>query len=331
MSTELQLNGLDKSAILLLSLGEEDAAGVMRFLEPESLQQLGVRMAQMRSISNDNVLSVGREAVRHAAQRGTVGLDTEAYVRSAITKALGEEQAEAMVNRILSGDELQRLKVMQPNLIAKLIEDEHPQVIATILVRLDRDQAATVLKHFEAELRDDVILRIANLDHVKPAAIKELNEALGKILSRSDTQVEKEGGAKTAAEILKFIGSATEREVFDTIAAIDSDLSQRIQNEMFVFDNLMDLDDRSLQTLLGEIPGDVLVLAMKGAPETLRERIFENMSGRAAAAAREELEGLPPTKLSTVEKAQKDVLKIVQRLAEAGDVIINKGGGDVYV
>ena len=331
MSNELQINGLDKSAILLLSLGEEDAAGVMRYLEPEVLQQLGVRMAQMRSISNESVTSVGRDMVRNAAQRGTVGLDTESYVRNTITKALGEEQAEAVVSRILSGDELQRLKVLQPPHIAKLIQDEHPQVIATILVRIDRDQAATVLKAFDAELRDEVILRIANLNEVKPAAIKELNEALSKILARTDAETEQEGGAKTAAEILKFIGTATEREVFESITAVDVALSERIQSEMFVFDNLMDLDDRSLQSLLGEIPSDVLVVAMKGAPETLRERIFNNMSARAGAAAREELESLPPTKLSSVEKAQKDVLKIVQRMAEAGDVIINKGGGDVYV
>ncbi|MCE2680749.1 MAG: flagellar motor switch protein FliG [Burkholderiales bacterium] len=331
MSNELQINGLDKSAILLLSLGEEDAAGVMRYLEPEVLQQLGVRMAQMRSISSESVTSVGRDMVRNAAQRGTVGLDTESYVRNTITKALGEEQAEAVVSRILSGDELQRLKVLQPSHIAKLIQDEHPQVIATILVRIDRDQAATVLKAFDAELRDEVILRIANLNEVKPAAIKELNEALSKILARTDAEAEQEGGAKTAAEILKFIGTATEREVFESITAVDVQLSERIQSEMFVFDNLMDLDDRSLQSLLGEIPGDVLVVAMKGAPETLRERIFTNMSARAGAAAREELESLPPTKLSSVEKAQKDVLKIVQRMAEAGDVIINKGGGDVYV
>ncbi len=331
MSTELQLNGVDKSAILLLSLGEEDAASVMRYLPPETLQQLGLRMAQMRSISNETVTHVGRDMVRQAAQRGTVGLDTQSYVRNTLNRALGEEQAEPMVNRILSGDELQRLKVMAPQQISKLIEDEHPQVVATILVRLERDQAATVLKHFPVEVRDEVIVRIAHLNDVKPMAIKELNEALGKILSRTDTQTEPEGGAKTAAEILKFIGSATEREVFENISAIDSELMQRIQNEMFVFDNLMDLDERSLQTLLGEIPGEVLVVAMKGAPESLRERIFQNMSSRAAAAAREELEGLPPTKLSTVEKAQKDVLKIVQRLAESGDVIINKGGGEEYV
>lgn len=331
MTSELQLSGLDRSAILLLSLGEEDAASVMRYLPPDVLQQLGLRMAQTRSISNESVTLAGRDMIRAAAQRGTVGLDTESYVRSALTKALGEEQAEPMVNRILSGDELQRLKSMAPAQIAKLIADEHPQVVATILVRLERDQAATVLKHFPADVRDEVILRIANLQDVKPMAVKELNEALGKILARTDTQTEPEGGAKTAAEILKFIGSVTEREVFESIATLDEALTQRIQNEMFVFDNLMDLDERSLQTLLGEIPTETLVVAMKGSPESLRERIFENMSSRAAAAAREELEGLPPTKLSTVEKAQKDVLKAVQRLAESGDVIINKGGGEAYV
>jgi flagellar motor switch protein FliG len=223
---------------------------------------------------------------------------------------------------------------MDPVTAADLIRNEHPQIIATILVHLEFDHAGEILKLFTERLRNDVILRIATLDGVQPTALRELNEALTRVLSGAAANTKKTamGGVRHAAEILNFVGQAAETAIIDNVREYDADLAQKILDEMFVFENLLDVDDRGIQLLLREIQSDSLIVALKGAPPELREKIFKNMSQRAAEMLREDLEAKGPVRLSEVENEQKEILKIARRLAEEGQIQLGGGGeGDAFV
>jgi flagellar motor switch protein FliG len=227
---------------------------------------------------------------------------------------------------------IEGLKWMDAPTVAELIKGEHPQIIATILVHLERDQAAEILKQFVDRLRDDVMMRIATLDGIQPSALRELNEVMSKVLSGSDNLKKTAlGGVRTAAEILNFVGSSIETATIDAIREHDADLAQKILDEMFVFENLIDLDDRAIQLILREVQSESLIVALKGTAEALRERIFKNMSNRAAEMLREDLESKGPVRVSEVEAEQKEILKIVRRLAEEGQITMGGGGEDSFV
>jgi flagellar motor switch protein FliG len=253
-----------------------------------------------------------------------------------LTKALGDDRANQLLSRMLSGSEtagIESLKWMDAATAADLIKGEHPQIIATILVHLEYDQAGEILKNFDERLRNDVVLRIATLDGVQPTALKELNDALTRMLSGATT-VKKAamGGVRHAAEILNFVGSSAETAVIDSVREYDPELAQKILDEMFVFENLLDIDDRGIQSILREVQSDSLIIALKGAPPELREKVFKNMSSRAAEMLREDLEARGPVRLSEVEAEQKEILKTVRRLAEEGQVMLGgKGGDDGFV
>ena len=221
---------------------------------------------------------------------------------------------------------------MDASTVADLIRNEHPQIIATILVHLEHDHSSEILSLFPERLRNDVILRVATLEGVQPAALKELNDVMLRLLSGS-ANIKKSamGGVRTVAEILNFMGSANETSVIDSVREYDPDLAQKILDEMFVFENLLDLDDRSIQLLLREIQSDSLILAMKGASENLREKIFKNMSQRAAEMLREDLEAKGPVRISEVETEQKEILKIVRRLADEGQIVLGGKGGEEMI
>ena len=262
-------------------------------------------------------------------------VDTDAYVRSVLTKALGDDKASNLISRILQGGEtngIEGLKWMDAPTVADLIRNEHPQIIATILVHLENDHASDILNHFTERLRNDVILRIATLEGIQPEALKELNDVMLRLLSGS-ANIKKSamGGVRAVAEILNFMGTANETTVVDSIREYDPELAQKILDEMFVFENLLDLDDRGIQLLLREIQSDSLILAMKGASEPLREKIFKNMSQRAAEMLREDLESRGPVRLSEVEGEQKEILKIVRRLADEGQIVLGGAGGEEMV
>ncbi|MDE2586142.1 MAG: flagellar motor switch protein FliG, partial [Betaproteobacteria bacterium] len=227
---------------------------------------------------------------------------------------------------------IEGLKWMDASTVADLIKNEHPQIIATILVHLEHDHSSEILSLFPERLRNDVILRVATLEGVQPAALKELNDVMLRLLSGS-TNIKKSamGGVRTVAEILNFMGSANETSVIDSVREYDPDLAQKILDEMFVFENLLDLDDRSIQLLLREIQSDSLILAMKGASENLREKIFKNMSQRAAEMLREDLEAKGPVRVSEVETEQKEILKIVRRLADEGQIVLGGKGGEEMI
>ncbi len=328
--------GLEKGAMLLLSLGEDEAAEILKHLGPKEVQKLGHAMAQLKAVPRDRIEGVLDELEDHTAKGSPVPVD-EGVIRAMLTKALGDDRAANLLSRILQGGDtagIEGLKWMDAPTVADLIKNEHPQIIATILVHLEFDHAGEILKHFTERLRNDVLLRIATLDGVQPVALQELNDAMKRLLAGASGNVKKAsmGGVRHAAEILNFVGQAAETAIVDNVREYDPDLAQKILDEMFVFENLLDIDDRGIQLLLREIQSDSLILALKGASPELRDKIFKNMSQRAAEMLKEDLEAKGPVRLSEVEGEQKEILKIARRLADEGQIVLGgKGGEDQMV
>ena len=325
-------DGLEKSAMLLLSLGADAASEVLKHLGPREVQKLGHAMAGIRSVPRDKVEVLIGELHDHTAKGSPLSAD-EDMIRSMLTKALGDDKAANLIGRILQGGDtagIESLKWMDAATVADLIKNEHPQIIATILVHLEFDHAGEILKFFTERLRNDVLLRIATLDGVQPTALRELNEALTRLLAGASSNVKKAamGGIRHAAEILNFVGQAAETAIVDNVREYDPDLAQKILDEMFVFENLLDVDDRGIQLLLREIQSDSLILALKGSSPELRDKIFKNMSQRAAEMLKEDLESKGPVRLSEVEAEQKEILKIARRLADEGQIQLGGKGGD---
>ncbi|GAB3669689.1 flagellar motor switch protein FliG [Ramlibacter alkalitolerans] len=328
-------DGLHAGAILLLALGEDCAADVFRHLTPKEVQRLGERMARLTTVADaqfDEVLARFHGSVD--SQRSLVS-DTGAYVSNVLKLALGEDKAGLLIDRIVQGRDvsgIESLKWMDASAIAELIRNEHPQIVASILVHLDRDHASGVLSAFDERLRNDVLLRIATLDGIQPNALKELNDVLSKVLAGGD-RVRKAplGGTKTAAEILNFLGAGVEAAALAAIRAGDPDLAQKIEEQMFTFADLLKLDNKSMQRLLREVGGDTLVVALKGAEPEMREKVFANMSTRAAETLREDLESKGPVRLSDVEAQQKEILKLARRLADEREIMIGGGGDESFV
>ena len=328
-------DGIEKSAILLIALGEERAAEVLRRLGPREVQKLGLAMAALKSVPRARVEEVLDDFSAKADESAAVVVDTDAYVRSVLTRALGDDKAASVISRILPGGDtngIEGLRWMDAPTVADLIRNEHPQIIATILVHLDKDQASEILNHFGERQRNEVVLRIAMLDGIQPEALRELNDVMQRLLSGpSSLKKSARGGIRAAADILNLLGPASETTVIDSIREYDPELAQKILDEMFVFENLLEIDDRAIQLLLREIQSDSLILAMKGASEALREKIFKNMSQRAAEMLREDLEARGPVRLSEVEAEQKEILKIVRRLADEGQLVLGGAGGEQMV
>lgn len=328
-------DGLQDSAILLMSLGEEEAAEVFKHLTPKEVQRLGETIAKMKVIPRERVESVLERFTADASDQSMLVNDTDEYVKSVLRKALGEDKANLLIDRILQGGDvsgIESLKWMDPGSVAELLRNEHPQIIAAILVHLEFEQSAEVLRHFAERQRHEVMIRIATLDGIQPSALKDLNEVLSKVLAGGDKLRKASlGGVKTAAEIINMMGSAMEGPMLDYIRQADPDLAQKIMDNMFTFDDLMKIDDRGIQTLLKEVQTESLIIALKGATPELREKIFSNMSSRAAETLREDLESRGPVRLSEVEAEQKELLKIVRRLADEGQIVLSLGGDDGFV
>ncbi|HUW50934.1 MAG TPA: flagellar motor switch protein FliG [Sulfuricella sp.] len=328
-------DGVTKSAILLMTLGEEEAAEVFKYLGPKEVQKLGVAMAQLGSIKRDTMEAVMYDFLSLASERTNLGGGSDEYIRSVLNKALGADKAANVIDRILHGGDtsgIEGLKWMDGSAVAELIKNEHPQIIATILVHLDRDQASEVLTFFTERLRNDVVLRIATLEGIQPSALKELNDVLSKLLSgASNLKKSAMGGIRAAAEILNYVGTANETAIIASVRDYDPELAQQIQDEMFVFENLLDMEDRSIQLLLREVQSESLIIALKGTSEELREKIFKNMSQRAAEMLRDDLEAKGPVRVSEVESEQKEILKVVRKLADEGQIVISGKGEESFV
>jgi flagellar motor switch protein FliG len=318
--------------MLLLSLGEDAAAEVLKHLGPREVQKLGHAMAAIKSVPRDRIEQLIDEVEAHAAKGAGLSAD-ENMIRAMLTKALGDDKAANLIGRILQGGDtagIESLKWMDAATVADLIKNEHPQIVATILVHLEYDHAGEILKLFTERLRNDVLLRIATLDGVQPVALRELNEAMARMMAGASASVKKAamGGIRHAAEILNFVGQAAETSIVDNVREYDPDLAQKILDEMFVFENLLDVDDRGIQLLLREIQSDSLILALKGASPELREKIFKNMSQRAAEMLKEDLESKGPVRLSEVEAEQKEIIKIARRLADEGQIQLGGKGAE---
>jgi flagellar motor switch protein FliG len=328
--------GIYKSAVLLLSLGEDEAVQVLKHLNQLEVQKLGAAMAKLRNLSREQVDSVLSDFCGRVMREPLfLDVDPENYARTVLERALDEDKSTDNISRILEGHDtsgIEGLKWIDSQSVAELIKGEHPQIIATILVHLDRHQASEILGQLSEQLRNDVLLRIATLEGIQPSALRELNTVLTDLLSGSENiNKSSVGGIRTAAEIINFMGSTAETSVLDNLREFDADLAQKIMDQMIVFENLMDIDDRGIQTLLREIQSDTLVIALKGAAWDLRERIFKNMSKRASEILREDLEAMGPVRVSEVENHQKQILQVVRRLADEGQIVFGSKNEESYV
>jgi len=327
------LSGVDRSAVLLMSLGEEEAAKVLQHMGPKEVQKIGLAMAELNNIQRETMVEVLDGFLDVVEDQTGIGIGSEEYIRNTLKAALGEEKADSMVDRILMGANtkgLDTLKWMDAKSVADVIQYEHTQIQSIVLAYLDSDQAAEILSYLPEKNRLDLTLRICALDSIQPAALQELNDIMEKQFSgAAGSKAANIGGVRTAADIMNYLDTAIESQLIESVKEVDEDLGQNIQDLMFVFDNLIDVDDRGIQTLLREISTDTLILALKGADEDVSSKIFGNMSKRAAELMRDDLEAMGPVKLSDVESAQKEVLTVARRLAESGEIALGGSGEEM--
>ncbi|WP_231975270.1 flagellar motor switch protein FliG [Geopseudomonas guangdongensis] len=323
-----------RSAILLLCLDEDSAAEVIKFLPPKDVEIVSMEMARLTQISHEEMRQVLEEFMDETEQYAAINIHSSDHIRAVLTKALGSERATSLIEDILetsnTGSGMDKLNLMEASTVAEMIRDEHPQIIATILVHLERHQAADILELFDERLRNDIVLRIATFSGVQPVALQELTEVLGGMLDGQNLKRSKMGGVRTAAEILNLMNSSQEEVAIQTVRAHSEDLAQKILDEMFLFENLLDVDNRGIQLILKEVDTNSLVIALKGAPPALLEKFLMNMSQRAAQLLKEDMEARGPIRISQVESEQKAILQIVRRLADSGEIVLG-GGDDAYV
>jgi len=326
---------VEDAAILLMSLGEEEASSVFKHLSPKEVQKLGETIAKLKVVGRVRVEDVLTRFDAVAETQSTLVNDTDEYVRTVLRKALGEDKANLLLDRILQGSDvssIESLKWMDAVSVAELLRNEHPQIIAAILAHLDFDQSSSVLRVFTERQRNEVLVRIATLDGIQPMALKDLNEVMSQVLAGGERMKKSNlGGVKSAAEIINMLGSSVEASVLDYIREADADLAQKIMDNMFTFDDLDKIDDKGIQAVLKEVQSESLVVALKGASADLREKVLRNMSSRAAETLREDLDSRGPVRLSEVESEQKEMLKIVRRLIDEGTIVLAGGGDDQFV
>lgn len=324
-------SGVHRSAVLLFSLGQASAVEVFKYLGPKEVQKISLAMAAINNLSHEEINTVVGQFREECGARASIGASDE-YLRNVLMEALGPDKAANLLDKIMQGNDhsgIESLKWMDPSSASDLIRNEHPQIIATILVHLDPDLSSSILSFFPERLRNEVLIRTATLEGVQPQALRELNDVLTQLLSGSD-RIKKSaaGGVGMTAEILNFMGNTVEASALNYIREYDPELAQRIQDKMFVFENMLEIDDRSIQTILREVQTDSLVVALKGTSQELKEKIFRNMSQRAAEMLRDDLEAKGPVKLSEVEAEQKEILKVVRKLADDGQIVLGSKGGD---
>jgi flagellar motor switch protein FliG len=330
----LKMRSVDQAAILLMSLGEADAAEILKHMGPKEVQRIGAAMTQLQNVQQSEVQGVLANFLDEVRTLTGLGVGADNYIRKMLVTALGEDKANGLIDRILIGGNttgLDTLKWMEARSVADIIRNEHPQIQAIVIAYLDPDQSAEILTYFPEKVRLDIMMRVASLDTVQPSALQELNDILEKQFSgNAASQTKTMGGYKVAAEIMNNLDGSIEAELMESIKEIDEDMGNQIQDLMFVFENLKEVDDRGIQSLLREVSSDVLVVALKGADDELKDKIFKNMSKRAAELLRDDLETKPPMRLADVEAAQKEILITARRMADAGEIMLG-GGGDQMI
>ena len=330
-----RLDGIEKAAVLLLSLSEEDAAQILKHLEPKEVQKVGMAMASLDDFSQAKITAIHKLFIDEIQRFSTIGFQSTEFVRKALTAALGEDKAGNLIEQIVMGSGakgLDSLKWMDSKQVANIIRNEHPQIQTIVMAYLEPEQSAEIMSQFSEKVRLDLMMRIANLEEVQPAALQELNEIMEKqFAGQAGAQAAKMGGLKAAADIMNYLDTNIEGQLMDSIREHDEEMSQQIQDLMFVFDNLADVDDKGIQAILREVQQDALMRAIKGADESLKEKILGNMSKRAAEMLADDLEAMGPIRISEVEAAQKEVLSIARRLADAGEIMLGGGGGEEFL
>ncbi len=324
------VKGTERAAILLLTLGEQTAASVLRHMDVEEVQKLGSAMAELTDVPRERVIGVLGDMLVAVQRKTSIGIGTSDYLRKVLMESLGERRASGLLGRIFKGRDstgIDALKWMEPRTVAEVIKNEHPQIVATVLAHLPSQQAADVLGRFDAQVQADIALRVARLDEVPESALQELDALVERQTKEATSlRVARLGGVKAAAEMLNRLGAAAQSGVLETIRQADQALGEQIKDALFVFDNLLKLDDRGMQSILREVQADTLAVALKGADEAIREKIFKNMSKRAAEILRDDMATKGPVRLSEVEQAQKEILGVALRLAEEGQIVLASGG-----
>ncbi|MBX2807720.1 MAG: flagellar motor switch protein FliG [Cellvibrionaceae bacterium] len=330
-STDFSMDPVEQAAILLMTLGEGDAAEVLKHMGPKEVQRVGAAMSKLSNVEQEHVQMVMANFMEQVRNLTGLGVGADSYIRNMLVTALGEDKANGLIDRILMGGNttgLDTLKWMESRSVADIIRNEHPQIQAIVIAYLDPDQAAEIMSFFPDPVRLDIMMRVSSLDTVQPSALQELNDILEKQFSgNAASQTTTMGGFKCAAEIVNNLDSGIANELMEAIKEMDEDIGNQIQDLMFVFDNLREVDDRGIQALLREVSTELLIVALKGADTDLQEKIFSNMSSRAAELLRDDLEASGPVRVSDVESAQKEILVIARRMADAGEIMLG-GGGD---
>ena len=317
-----------------MSLGEAEAAEVLKHMGAKDVQKVGQAMASLSNVSREHATQIMDNFVTEMESQTSLGVGADDYVRRVLTGALGEDKASGLIDRILLGRNskgLEALKWMETRAVADLVRNEHPQIVSIVLAYLDPEQAAEVIALLPERMRSDVLVRIARLDGIQPSALRELDEIMEKQFSGGgNLKSSSVGGVKVAANILNLMDSSVGQAIAGKINELDAELNTRIQELMFVFDDLGDVDDRGIQALLRDVPSEILGVALKGAEPRVKEKITSNMSKRAAEMLLEDMEAKGPARLSDVEAAQKEILAIARRLADAGTIVLG-GKGEEFV
>jgi flagellar motor switch protein FliG len=329
---DINLSGSARAAILLMALGEEEASSILQFMEPAEVQNIGEAMAAINGVSQDEIGHTLDHFIGRIGKESSLGFGSTDYFKSTLTKAVGKDKASSVLSRINNGAKnagLESLKWMDATVVTKLIANEHPQIIATVLSQLPRDQAGEILNSLPAELHSDLIIRISELDTLHPSALTELDEIIKKASeNNADVEISGIGGISAASEILNGVSKEAEERIFEEIEALDSELCEKIKEGMFIFENLLTLDDRGMQTLLRDVNNEQLILALKGATSEMQAKIFTNMSSRAAELLKDDLDAKGPVKLSEVEESQREILVVAHQLAEDGKIALSSKGDD---
>ncbi len=328
------LNGAQRAAVLLMVLGESEASKVLKFMDPEELEVIGTAMNEIKNVTQSHIYDVLNDFSDINQVHTPLEIGAQDYLKKILLQAIGPQKANNILSRVILGPNasgLEALKWIDPAAIADVIKDEHPQLIAILLVHLKTEQAGKVLELLDAEKKASVVMRIAKLGAVNSSALTELEELIESQFSQeTNTKIKNLGGAKAAANILNNVDKETENNIVEELKKVDEQLCEEIKGKMFVFDNLLQVDDRGMQTILREAPQDKLVIALKGASSEVANKIFKNISKRAAELLKDDLEASGPIRLSEVEEAQKEILEVALRLAEDGTIMLG-GKGETFL
>lgn len=327
--------GTRKSAILLMSLGEDAAGSVLQYLSEAEVQQMGEAMANLTQVKHEEVSVILEEFRFETEQYSAIHVDSGSYLKAVLSKALGANRAADLMENIFESSNsvsgIERLNQLEATAVVEIIRDEHPQIIATLLVHLDRAKATEVLAQLPERVRHDAIMRVATFGGVQPAALKELTDVLNDMLSGEGVKRSRLGGIRAAAEMVNLMSSTQEESVIKHVRLQDELLAQKMVDEMFLFENLLEVEDKGIQLLLKEVESESLVIALKGAPQEVRDKFLKNMSTRAAEMLREDIEIRGPVRVSQVEAEQKSILQVLRRMADSGEIVLGGQGNDAYV